>query len=64
MSQCKRCNRPLKSGESIIRQYGPTCWQRHLDDLEQEFLKNQLTIFDILRDTINGGDEDVTREMC
>lgn len=48
MSCCKRCNRPLKSGESIIRQYGPTCWQRYLDDLEQEFLKNQLTIHDVL----------------
>lgn len=48
MSRCKRCNRPLKSGESIVRQYGFTCWQRHLDDLEEEFLKNQLTIYDML----------------
>lgn len=48
MSRCKRCNRPLKNGESIVRQYGVTCWKRHLDDLEQEFLKNQLTIFDVL----------------
>lgn len=44
MRRCKRCNRPLKNGESILRQYG----ERHLDDLEQEFLKNQLTIFDVL----------------
>lgn len=48
MSHCKRCNRPLKSGESIVRRYGATCWQRHLDDLEEEFLKNQITIFDVL----------------
>lgn len=48
MSRCKRCNRPLKSGESIVRQYGFICWQRHLDDLEEEFLKNQLTIYDVL----------------
>ncbi|MEK3727192.1 DUF6011 domain-containing protein [Lysinibacillus sp. FSL W8-0953] len=48
MSRCKRCNRPLKSGESIIRRYGATCWQRHLDDLEEEYLKNQLTIYDLL----------------
>ncbi|MGE7114690.1 DUF6011 domain-containing protein [Lysinibacillus sp. NPDC047702] len=48
MNRCKRCNRPLKSGESIVRRYGFTCWQRHLDDLEEEFLKNQLTIYDVL----------------
>ncbi|WP_195891666.1 DUF6011 domain-containing protein [Bacillus ndiopicus] len=48
MRLCKRCNRVLRSGKSIERGYGLTCWHHHLNDLEQQFLKMQLTIDDIL----------------
>lgn len=48
MKQCKRCNRTLRNGKSMERGYGLTCWQHYLDELEQQFLKIQLTIDDVL----------------
>ena len=32
MKRCKRCNRPLKSIESIQRGYGKVCLSRMLDE--------------------------------
>ncbi|MCT6925287.1 DUF6011 domain-containing protein [Metasolibacillus sp.] len=49
MQSCKRCGRTLRNGKSMERGYGLTCWQHHLDELEQQFLKIQLTIDDILK---------------
>ena len=48
---CTRCNRPLKSKRSIKFGIGPRCRVRKA---EEDFLKNQVTIFDIL-----GGENDV-----
>lgn len=46
--QCKRCSRALRNGKSLERGYGITCWRHHLDELEEQFLKMQMTIDDLL----------------
>lgn len=46
---CTRCHRPLKSKHSVEIGLGPTC---RVKKAEEDFLKNQMTIFDIL-----GGEE-------
>lgn len=43
MTNCKRCNRPLKTHKSIENGYGPVC-KRKNDAAEAEFLKRQVTI--------------------
>ncbi|GKV55995.1 hypothetical protein NCCP2222_19420 [Sporosarcina sp. NCCP-2222] len=43
MGTCKRCNKPLKTPQSIAVGYGPVCKQKH-DEAEAEFLKRQITI--------------------
>ena len=47
---CMRCHRRLKSKRSIRLGLGPTC---RVKRAEEEFLKNQMTIFDLL-----GGETD------
>ncbi|WP_199083904.1 MULTISPECIES: DUF6011 domain-containing protein [unclassified Sporosarcina] len=43
MSKCKRCNKPLKTSESIQVGFGPVCKRKH-DEAEAEFLKRQITL--------------------
>jgi len=45
-SRCKMCNRRLVTFESISRGYGSVCYKKHLEYLNELFLKRQLTIFD------------------
>lgn len=42
---CLRCHRKLKSKRSLKLGIGPTC---RIRKAEEDFLKNQVTIFDIL----------------
>lgn len=43
MSNCKRCNKPLKTVRNIDIGFGPVCKKKH-DEAEAEFLKKQVTI--------------------
>ena len=43
MSKCKRCNKPLKTLQSIQVGFGPVCKRKH-DEAEAEFLKRQITL--------------------
>jgi len=43
MNTCKRCNRPLKSEDSITNGFGPVCKKKH-EEAEAEFLKRQITL--------------------
>lgn len=45
MGTCKRCNKPLKTPESISVGYGPVCKRKH-EEAEVEFLKRQITIYE------------------
>lgn len=36
---CKRCGKKLKDEESMIRGYGPKCWERVKED------RNQINLF-------------------
>lgn len=45
---CKRCNRRLKSPQSIYRGYGYHCYKRKLNEYDEWFNKVQVTIFDFL----------------
>ncbi|WP_223823534.1 DUF6011 domain-containing protein [Rummeliibacillus sp. TYF-LIM-RU47] len=53
---CPRCNRPLKSKKSIERGIGPICKKKQA---YEEFLKNQMTIFEVLDD---GNDHDTLQD--
>ncbi len=43
MTNCKRCNRRLKTRKSMEIGFGPVCKRKH-DEAEAEFLKKQITI--------------------
>lgn len=43
MQKCKRCNKPLKTAQSIKDGRGPICKRKH-DEAEAEFLKRQITL--------------------
>lgn len=48
---CMRCHRRLKSERSIKAGLGPTC---RVKRAEEEFLRNQMTIFDFLGGEVHG----------
>ncbi|WP_233201339.1 DUF6011 domain-containing protein [Sporosarcina sp. P13] len=43
MPKCKRCNKLLKTAQSIKVGFGPICKKKH-DEAEAEFLKRQITL--------------------
>lgn len=45
-SSCKRCGKGLKDEKSILLGYGPTCYEKHKEEIK-EFYRNQLTLFDL-----------------
>ena len=50
---CKMCKRALTAEPSRLRGYGKRCYEKKLIEEEQEFLKRQMTIYDVL-----GGEND------
>lgn len=50
---CKRCKRKLTNGKSLFLGYGLVCYRKHLKELEEEFLKRQITIYEVLENEIN-----------
>lgn len=32
---CRRCGRKLKTGESVLRGFGPVCYQKHIKETER-----------------------------
>lgn len=32
---CRRCGRKLKTGESVLRGFGPVCYQKHIKEIER-----------------------------
>lgn len=50
---CKKCKHRLTRGESIALGYGATCYKKHLQELEEAFLKAQITIFEVMEEDEN-----------
>ncbi|WP_200411943.1 DUF6011 domain-containing protein [Virgibacillus salexigens] len=49
-TECATCRRKLKDKKSIERGYGPVCYKKHLKAVADEYEKNQLTIYDYLKE--------------
>lgn len=50
MMLCERCNRQLKTSNSIELGFGPTCYKKHLKALaDDEFERNQVTIDEVIQ---------------
>ncbi|MCC2250043.1 DUF6011 domain-containing protein [Virgibacillus sp. AGTR] len=47
-TECATCGRKLKDKKSIERGYGPVCYDKHLQAIEEEFERNQMTIYDVI----------------
>lgn len=48
MSHCGRCNRVLKTPKSVEVGFGPTCYKKHLQAInDAEFERNQITIDEV-----------------
>ena len=54
---CKMCKRALTAEPSRLRGYGKRCYEKKLIEEEREFLKRQMTIYDVL-DEVLGGEND------
>lgn len=51
LPMCKRCGRKLTTEKSIERGYGIVCYKKYLkEEAEREFLKNQTTIYDYIKE--------------